>query len=114
MATNEGKPGNADVTVTNWVACFNSGDDEVVLSCTVAMNDSSPGITGVGLILNDHQGLTLATCYTELSNGCQSANPSINLAAGNLKVGDRVMGVATGEANQQHFFFEEELVIGEC
>jgi len=114
MAANEPKPGNADVTVTNWVACFNSGDDEVVLSCTVATNDSSSGITGVGLVLNDRQGLTLATCYTELSNGCQSANPSINLAAGALKVGDQVMGVATGEANQQHFFFEEELVIGEC
>jgi hypothetical protein len=102
------------VTVTNWNACYNSGDDMIVLSCTVTTNDSSAAITGVGLVLNNRAGKTVGSTYAELSNGCESATPSLNLSPGGLQVGDRVMGVTTGEAGGQHFFFEQELVMGAC
>ena len=113
MAKIDPKGGDA-VTVTNWDACYNSGDNEIVLSCTVTAKDSSAAITGVGLVLNNSQGQTVASSYTELSSGCDSATPAINLAPGGLKVGDKVMGVVTGEAGGQHYFLEQKLVIGKC
>jgi hypothetical protein len=103
-----------NVTVTNWDACYNSGDDMIVLSCEVATIDSSPTITGVGILLNNHAGITLATCYVELSNGTASATPSLNLSTGSLQVGDAVTGVVTGEADKDHFLVEQDLVIGTC
>jgi len=102
------------VTVTNWMACYNSGDDTIVLSCTVTTNDSSASIVGVGLILNNSSGKTLISTYTELANGTNSVTPALNLAPNGLKVGDTVMGVATGEAGGDHYFFEENLLIGKC
>jgi hypothetical protein len=105
---------NTGVTVTSWNACYESGDDVIVLACTATTTDSSASITSVGLILNNSAGTTLASTYTELSNGSESATPALNLPPGGLQVGDTVMGVLTGEAGGQHFFFEQELVIGTC
>src|SRR5436305_1861946 len=100
------------VTVSDWSACYNSGEGVIVLSCTVRAN--SGAISGVGLILNTGGGVTLASSHVELSGNCQSASPGINLPPGNLKVGDSVTGVLDGEANGQHFFIEQELTIGNC
>ena len=113
MAKIDPKGGDA-VTITNWDACYNSGDNEIVLSCTVSAKDPSAGITGVGLVLNNSQGQTVASSYTELSSGCESVTPAINLAPGALKVGAKIMGVVTGEVDGQHYFFEKYLIIGKC
>lgn len=102
------------VAVTEWNACYNSGEGVISLSCTVTTNDSSAGISGVGLMLNNSKGLILASTYTELSNDCESVTPALNLPPGGLKVGDKVWGVVSGEVQGQHYFFEEELVIGTC
>ena len=114
MAEDKAGNGNELVAVTEWNACYNSGEDVISLSCTVATNDSSAAISGVGLILNTSEGATLASTYAELSNPCESATPALNLPPGGLKVGDTVWGVVSGEVNDQHYFFEQELVIGEC
>jgi hypothetical protein len=110
---NDSKAGGS-VAVTGWKACYNSGDEMIVLSCRVTTKDASPSIVGVGLILNDNAGKVLASTYAELSNGCESVSPSINLLPGTLEVGATVMGVVTGEAEGAHFFFEQELVIENC
>jgi hypothetical protein len=102
------------VSVSDWNACLNSGDNMLVLSCKVATNDSSATIEGVGLILNSAQGATLASLYTELSGGVESASPALNLAPGNLAVGASIEAVVSGEVNGQHYFFEQTLSIGEC
>ena len=114
MADDKTRDGNESVAVTDWNACYNSGEDVISLSCRVATRDSSAAISGVGVILNNSQGRTLASTYAELSNGSQSVTPAVNLPPGNLKVGDTVWGVVSGEVNEQHYFFEEKLVIGEC
>ena len=44
----------------------------------------------------------------------ESVTPAINLAPGALKVGDKIMGVVTGEVDGQHYFFEKYLIIGKC
>ncbi len=111
--TNDSKAGGG-VAVTNWMACYNSADEMVVLSCTVTTNDSSPSIVGVGLVLNNNSGTILASTYDELSNGSESVSPSLNIPRGSLQVGVTVMGVVTGEAEGDHFFFEQELVIENC
>ena len=92
--------GGDPVTVSNWNACINNGNGDIVLSCTVTANGGA--ISGVGLILNDSEGVTLGSSYTELSGGCETVTPAINLPPGALVVGDAVMGVATGEAGGQH------------
>lgn len=102
------------VTVSDWSACFNSGDGMLVLSCTVTANDSTPCIGGVGLILNTAGGVTLASIYTEWAGNVASATPAINVGPGSLAVGDSVEAVVSGEANGQHYFFEERLTIGNC
>lgn len=104
--------GKSTVTVTAWNACYNNGDDVVVLSCTVISSGSD--ISGVGLMLNDSEGLTLASTYTALSNNNESVTPALNLPPGDLKVGDNVFGVVSGEADGQHYFFEQELTIEKC
>jgi hypothetical protein len=76
---NDSKAGG--VAVTNWIACYNSGE-MVVLSCTVTTNDSSSSIDGVGLILNNNPGIILASTYNELSNGSRSVSPSLNVPRG--------------------------------
>jgi len=106
--------GNELVTVTDWKACYNSGDGIIALSCTVATADRSATISGVGLILNTSDGTTLASFYTDLSGGSQTVNPALNLPPGDIKIGNKVWGVVSGESNGQHFFFEEELTIATC
>jgi hypothetical protein len=105
---------NESVAVTDWNACYNSGEGVISLSCTVTTKGSSAAISGVGLILNNSQGSTLASSYTELSNNCQSVTPALNLPPGGLKVGDTVWGVVSGEVHDQHYFFEQKLVIETC
>ena len=105
---------NELVTVTNWTACYNGGDDIIALSCTVTTSDSSATISGVGLILNTDDGTTLASFYTNSSCGSDTVNPSLNLPPGGLKVGAKVSGVVSGECQNQHYFFEEELTITKC
>ena len=114
MPDDKTRDGNEAVSVTDWNACYNSGEDVISLSCTVATKDSSAGISGVGVILNNSKGSILASTYTDLSGGCQSATPAVNLPPGVLKAGDTVWGVVSGEVNDQHFFFEEQLVVGNC
>ena len=107
-------PGGELVTVSAWNACYNSESNIIVLSCTVSTDDSSATISGVGVILNDQGGTMLASTYTEFSSGSQSVEPALNLPPGELKVGDNVMGVVYGEVDGHHYFFEEELTIGNC
>jgi hypothetical protein len=114
MADENTGNGNESIAVTGWNACYNSGEDVISLSCTVATQDSSAAISGVGLMLNTSVGATLASTYADLSNPCESAAPALNLPPGGLKVGDTVWGVVSGEVHDQHYFFEQELVIGEC
>ena len=102
------------VKVSDWNVCFNSNDNIIALSCTITTIDSSATITGVGLILNDGRGNTLASSYVGSSGGSETASPALNLPPGNLKVGDSVAAVATGECGGHHFFFEQELTIGDC
>jgi hypothetical protein len=115
MAVNNPQKISKDlVSVSNWNACYNSGDNMLVLSCTVSTNDSSATIEGVGLILNSAKGATLASLYTELSGGVESASPALNLAPGNLAVGDSIEAVVSGEVNGQHYFFEQMVSISKC
>ena len=100
------------VEVSSWNACYNSGDGIISLSCTVTANDH--GISGVGLLLNNSAGMTLASTYVELDGECPSVTPAINIPPGALKVGDHVSGVVSGEANGHHYFFEEKLTIENC
>jgi hypothetical protein len=105
---------NESVVVTDWNACYNSNDDVISLSCTVTTSDSSAAISGVGLLLNNSQGISLASSYAELSSGCKSVTPALNIPPSGLKVGDTVWGVVSGEVHGQHYFFEQKLVIGTC
>lgn len=118
MAANEPKgkkaTGNELVTVTNWTACYNSADNIIALSCTVATYDASATISGVGLMLNTSDEKTLASFYTESSGGSETASPALNLPPGGLGVGDTVWGVVSGECNGQHYFFEEKLTVTTC
>ena len=106
--------GNELVKVTNWTACYNSADNIIALSCTVATADASASISGVGLMLNTSNGATLASFYTGLSGGSETANPALNLPPGGLAVGDTVWGVVSGECDLRHYFFEEKLTITPC
>lgn len=100
--------------MTNWIACYNSEDNIIALSCTVTTSDSSATISGVGLILNTGDGTTLASFYTNSSGGSDTVNPSLNLPPGGLKIGATVWGVVSGECHNQHYFFEQELTIAKC
>ena len=106
--------GNELVKVTNWTACYNSADNIIALSCTVTTADSNPSISGVGLMLNTSNGATLASFYTGLSGGSETANPALNLPPGGLAVGDTVWGVVSGECALRHYFFEAKLTITGC
>lgn len=114
MADDKNGAANDLVTVSDWDACYNSDDAAISLSCKVITNDSSPGISGVGIMLNDSKGIILASTYVALSGGCESVTPALNLPPGGLTVGDTVWGVVSGEVEGQHYFFEEELSIGTC
>jgi len=102
------------VTVSDWNACFNSSDNLIVISCTVSSADSSATITGIGLIVNDAEGSTLASFYNSSSSGSETVYPAFNLPPGTLSVGDAVWGIVQGGCDGQHFLFEEELTIGNC
>jgi len=114
MTDKETVAANESVAVSGWNACYNSGNGVLSLSCTVTTSDSSAAISGVGLMLNNSQGSTLASTYDELSNECESVTPALNIPPGGLKVGDTVWGVVSGEASGQHYFFEKELTIETC
>ena len=118
MSANQSKvknaTGNELVKVTDWTACYNRGDNIIVLSCTVATSDASATISGVGLLLNTSNGATLASFYTGLSGGSETVSPALNLPPGGLRIGDTVWGVVSGECQGQHYFFEEELTISTC
>jgi len=101
---------SSNTTVGGWSACFNASDDTIAVSCTI----TGEAITAAGLIVNTGDGKTLASCYTEISGGCSSASPSLNLAPNGLKVGDTLLLAADGQADGQHFFVEEKVPIGTC
>ena len=103
-----------DVRVTDWVACFNSNDNTIVLSCTLTAREDSAGISGVGVILNTGAGATVASSYCVMSSASKSVSPALNVAHGRLNVGDDVLAVAQGECNGKHFFFEQRLTISNC
>ena len=111
MSTNKS---NAIVTVSDWSACYNIPDNLLIVSCTVSSADASQLITGVGLIVNNAEGATLASFYNGMSSGSEHVYPAFNLEPGPLHVGDAVWAVAQGECGGQHFFVEQELTIGNC
>ena len=102
------------VTVSDWNACYNNSDNLLVISCTVSSSDAAQSVTGIGLIVNDAGGTTLASFYNGMSSGSDQVYPAFNLPPGNLNVGDAVWAVVQGECGGQHFFFEQELTIGHC
>ena len=111
MSTNRS---NDIVTVSDWSACYNLPDNLLVVSCTVSSTDASNLITGIGLIVNNAEGRTLASFYNGMSAGSEHVYPAFNLEPGQLHVGDAVWAVAQGECGGQHFFVEQELTIGHC
>lgn len=108
------KGSNDTVTVSDWSACYNIPDNLLVVSCTVSSADASQLITGMGLIVNNAEGATIASFYSGMSSGSEHVYPAFNLAPGALHVGDTVWAVAQGECGGQHFFIEQELTIGNC
>ena len=111
MSTNRS---NDIVTVSDWSACYNIPDNLLVVSCTVSSVDARHLITGIGLIVNNAEGASLASFYNGMSAGSDNVYPAFNLGPGPLHVGDVVWAVAQGECGGQHFFVEEELTIGQC
>ena len=105
---------NDIVTVSDWIACYNLPDNLLVISCTVSSADPSHLVTGIGLIVNNAEGDTLASFYNGMSSGSEHVYPAFNLEPGDLQEGDTVWAVAQGECGGQHFFVEQELTIGQC
>lgn len=101
------------VAVTNWKACYDSGDNEIVLSCKVSSLDKSASITGAGLVLVDRSGKTLSASYAAF-DGSKSVDVSLDVPPNGIRVGDFVMGVATGEAAGKHYFEEQKLQVTKC
>lgn len=113
MTTNRSSNGEI-VTVSDWNACYNSGDNIIVVSCTVSSADGSASITGVGLLVNDSEGCTLSSFYNSSSSGSETVYPAFNLSPGQLSVGQVVWGVVQGECGGRHFLIEQELTISVC
>ena len=111
MSTNRS---NDIVTVNDWNACYSIPDALLVVSCTVSAGDASHTITGIGLIVNNAEGRTLASFYNGMSSGSEHVYHTFNLEPGHLNVGDSVWAVAQGECGGQHFLVEQELTIGPC
>lgn len=103
--------GNESVKVTDWQACYNSGEEVIALSCVVS--GAGDDISGVGLLLNNDNGQTVASAYFEFAKSGQ-VTPALNLPRAGLNVGDTVYAVVSGEAGGEHFFLEEKLTIAEC
>jgi hypothetical protein len=106
--------GTDAVTVGDWNACYNGNDNVIVASCTVTSADQAASITGVGLIVNDVNGHTLASFYTSSSSGSQSVYPAFNLPPGHIAVGDTIAVVVQGECDGKHFFVEQDLTVSHC
>jgi len=113
MTTSKSSGGDI-VTVSDWNACYNSNENVIVLSCTVSSADGTASITGIGLLVNDSEGLTLSSFYNSASSGSETVYPAVNLPRGNISVEEAVWGVVQGECQGKHFFFEEELTLGTC
>ena len=111
MSTNRS---NDIVTVSDWSACYNIPDNLLVVSCTVSSADANHLITGIGLLVNNAEGATLASFYNGMSSGSEHLYPAFNLEPGHLHVDDTVWAIAQGECAGQHFFVEQELTIGRC
>ena len=75
---------NDIVTVRDWSACFNIPDHLLVVSCTVSSADASRLITGIGLLVNNAEGATLASFYNGMSSGSEHVYPAFNLEPGTL------------------------------
>ena len=102
------------VTISEWNACYHIPDNLLVVSCTVSAADARHSITGIGLIVNNAEGRTLASFYNGMSSGSEHVYPAFNLEPGSLNVGDAVWAVAQGECGGRHFLVEQELTIGNC
>ena len=116
MSANNQKPARASdelVSVSDWQACYNSGDNVIALSCKVTTVDAHATISGAGLILNNSAGATLGSSYTEFG-GVESVTVALNLPPGGVSIGDSVMGVVTGEVQGQHYFVEQQLTVASC
>jgi hypothetical protein len=101
------------VRISDWKACYNSGDDMIALSCAVSSSDESATISGAGLILTNNEGRTMGSFYSEF-DGSKSVTLALNIPRGNISVGDSVMGVVSGEATGQHYFVEQNLTLTNC
>jgi hypothetical protein len=101
------------VEAGNWQACYNSGDNEIVLSCKVRTLDAKPTITGAGPVLVNRAGQPLSSFYSEF-DGSATVELALNLPPSGVKVGDFVMGVASGEAAGQHYLEEQKLQVTKC
>ena len=106
--------GAASVSISNWNACYNAGSGIVALSCRVTAAEGEALISAVGLVLNDGAGNEIASMYVELAEETSLASPALNVPAGTLKLGDQVIAAATGEADGEHFFFEQTLSVENC
>jgi hypothetical protein len=109
----ENEESKSVIAVSDWQACYNSGDDLIALSCTVSTVDENATISGAGLILNNHQGKTVGSFYAEF-DGSKSVTLALNIPPGDISVGNSIMGVVSGEAGDQHYFVEQNLTITNC
>ena len=105
---------DASVSVSNWNACFNSNDNILTLSCRITAEEGKETMSAVGLILNDGDGKTIASMYVELAENNSLASPALNVPGDGLAVGGQVVAAVSGEADGQHFFFEQRLTIENC
>jgi len=99
----------SNVSTSDWSASINSDDGMLVVSYTVAADSGSLG--GVGLVVSNSGGHTVATAYVDLTGDANSASPAINVPADGVAVGDTVVAAATGEAGGEHFFEEKRLTV---
>lgn len=112
MSSESQKPKSV-VDVTDWNACYNSGDDVIALSCTVSTIDERATISGAGLVINNSAARTVGSFYAEFE-GSKTVTVALNIPPGGISVGDSIMGVVSGEADGQHYFVEQNLTIENC
>jgi hypothetical protein len=112
MGSNNQEPESV-VDFNDWTACYNSGDDVLVVSCSVSTIDDKATITGGGLVVNNSGGQTVGSFYAEFE-GSNTVSLAINIPPGSINVGDSIMAVASGEADDQHYFGEKNLSVTNC
>jgi len=105
---------DGSVSISNWNACYDTNDGIFSLSCRITADEGQATISGVGLILNDGGGKTIASMYVELAEESSLASPALNVPGNGFSIGDPVIAAASGEAEGKHFFFEEKLTIEGC